>query len=106
LRHDSLDPARVIQRARVRLEAADRDAGHLRLGVGATHRVGVDHRQRQVRRCHEGLDRVVAADLQRHNGAEFPAVILLLHLHRAGDVAAIREAFLPDQRRTHVGADG
>src|SRR5690242_11650057 len=34
------------------------------------------------------LDRVVAADLQRHDGAELPAVMLLLHLHRAGDVAA------------------
>jgi hypothetical protein len=25
--------------------------------------------------------------------------MLLLHLHRAGDVAAVREAFLPDQWR-------
>jgi hypothetical protein len=58
-----------------------------------------------VSRCHQRLDRVVAADLQRHDGAELPAVILLLHLHRAGDAAAVREAFLPDQWRAHVGDD-
>ena len=31
--------------------------------------------------------------------------ILLLHLHGAGDVAAVGEALLPDQRRAHVGDD-
>ena len=58
-----------------------------------------------MRRRHQRLDAVAAADLQRHDGAEFAARALLLHLYGAGDVAAVGEALLPDQRRPHVGDD-
>jgi hypothetical protein len=51
---------------------------------------------------HQRLDRVVAADFQGHHGAEFLPGIFLLHQDGPGDVAAVGEAFLPDQRRPHV----
>ena len=70
---DRLDAARIVERAGIGAQIADRDAGHLRLGIGAAHRVGVDHRQAEMRRRHQRLDAVAAADLERHDGAEFAA---------------------------------
>ena len=57
-------------------EIADRDRGHLRLGIGAAHHVGIDHRPLQVRRRHQRLDRIPAADLERHDPAELVAGVL------------------------------
>ena len=71
LRDDRLDAARVVERAGIGAQIADRDAGHLRLGIGAAHRVGIDDREPEMRRRHQRLDAVAAADLQRHDGAEF-----------------------------------
>ena len=102
LGHHRLDAARVVEHAGIGAQIADRDAGHLRLGIGAAHRVGVDHRQAEMRRRHQGLDGVAAADFERHDGAEFVAEQFLLDLDRAGDVAAVGEALLPDQWRAHV----
>ena len=59
----------------------------------------------EMRRRHQRLDAVAAADLQRHDGAELAAGIFLLDLHGAGDVAAVGEALLADQRRPHVRDD-
>ena len=56
-----------------------------------------------MRGRHQRLDAVAAADFQGHHGTEFLAGIFLLHLDGAGDVAAVGEAFLANQRRPHVG---
>ncbi len=58
-----------------------------------------------MRRRHQGLDAVAAADFQGHHGAELGAGIFLLHRDGAGDVAAVGKAFLTDQGRPHVGDD-
>src|SRR5205823_11694969 len=55
---------------------------------------------------HERLDRVAAADLQRHDGSEAATEVLLHHPHRMLDRARIGEALLADERRPHVGDDG
>ncbi len=61
------------------LQIVDGEARHLRLGERAAHAVAVDHREVQHRGAHEGLDRVAAADLERHHGAELPPEVLLHH---------------------------
>jgi hypothetical protein len=81
-------------------------AGHLRLGIGAAHRVGIDHRTAQMRRRHQRLDGVAAADLERHRRPEAPAHVLLHQGHGAGDGAAVGEPFLADERGTHIGHHG
>ena len=54
-----------------------------------------------------GCDAVAAADLHRHHGAEFEAAeCSSMHLDGAGDVAAVGQPLLADQRRAHVGDDG
>jgi hypothetical protein len=84
---------------------ADRHRGHLRLGKGAPHAIGIDDGYAEMGRRHQRLRAVAATDLDRHHGAEFKAAEFLLHLHGAGDVAAVGEALLADQRRAHVGDD-
>ncbi len=53
-------------------------------------------------RRHQGLDAVAAADFERHDGTEFLAQQILLDFDGTGDVAAVGEALLADQRRPHV----
>src|SRR6266403_654334 len=98
--------AHVGERERVHRQVVDREGGHLRLGEGAAHAVAVHHGQSEHGRGHERLDRVAAADLERHHGGEAPVQVLLHHPHRALDGARIGEPLLADQRRTHVGDDG
>src|SRR6266702_605325 len=100
---DRLDAARIVQRAGVGLQPADRHRGHLRLGKGASHAIGIDDGYIEVGGSHQRLRTVAAADLDRHHGAEFETAEFLLHLDRAGDVAAVGQALLADQWRPHVG---
>ena len=102
LGYDRLDAARVIEHARIRAQIADCHTRHLRFGVGAAHCVGVDHRQAEMGGRHQGLDAVAAADFERHDRAEFLAEQILLDLDGAGDVMAVGEALLADQRRPHI----
>jgi hypothetical protein len=81
------------------VQIADRDTRHLRLGIGAAHRVGIDHREVEMGRCHQWLDAVAAADLERHDGAELLPEQRLLDFDGTGDVAAVGEPLLADQRR-------
>ncbi len=55
---------------------------------------------------HERLDRVAAADLERHHRAELSAEILLHHGHGQRHRLGVGEALLADERRAHVGDDG
>ena len=98
--------AHVDQRQGIHLQIVDGERGHLRFGERAAHAVAVDHRTVQQRGGHEGLDGVAAADLERHDGAERPAEILLHHGDGARDRVRVGEALLTDQRRAHVGDDG
>src|SRR5580704_6380867 len=70
LGHHRLDAARIVEHTRIGAKIADRDAGHLRFGIGAAHRIRVDHRKAEVGRRHQRLDAVAAADLERHHRAE------------------------------------
>jgi hypothetical protein len=56
-------------------------------------------------RRHQRLDAVAAADFQGHRSAKFHAGMFLLHPHGAGDVAAVGEPLLADQRRAHIRDD-
>src|SRR6516164_2868246 len=102
LGHDRLDAARVVEHAGIRAQIAHRYTRHLRLGVGAAHRVGVDYREAEMGRRHQWLDAVAATDLERHDRAEFLAQQRLLDPDGAGDIAAVGEALLADQRRPHI----
>ena len=102
-RDDRFDAARIVQGAGVGSQPADRDRSHLRLGEGAPHAIGVDDGYIEMGGRHQRLRAVAATDLDRHHGAEFETAEFLLHLHRAGDVAAVGQALLTDQRRPHVG---
>ena len=66
----------------------------------------VDHRALQVRRRHQRLDRIPAADLERHDPAEPVAGVALHQLDGARDGAAVGQALLADQRRAHVRHGG
>ncbi len=105
LGHDGLDAARVIERAGIGAQAADRHRGHLRLGEGAAHAVRIDHRNAEMDGRHQRLHAVAAADLHRHHGCESDVVEFFLHAHGSGDAAAVGQALLSDQRRAHVGDD-
>src|SRR6267143_3577370 len=96
----------VGERERVHRQVVDCKGGHLRLGEGAAHAVAVHHGQAEHGRGHERLDRVAAADLERHHGGKAPVQVLLHHPHRALDRARIGEPLLADQGRAHVGDDG
>ena len=86
-------------------DAAGRHTRHLRLGIGAAHRVGVDHRETEMGRRHQWLDAVATANLERHDGAEPLAQQRLLNFDGTGDVAAVGQPLLTDERRPHVGDD-
>jgi hypothetical protein len=102
LGHDRLDAARVIEHAGIRAQVTDRDTRHLRFGVGAAHRIGIDHRETEMGRRHQWLDAIAATDFERHDRAKFLTEQALLDLDGAGDVAAVGEALLADQRRPHI----
>src|SRR5262245_12142912 len=97
--------ANVRQRQGIHREVVNREAGHLRLGEGAAHAIGVDDGQAQHRGSHERLQRVAAADLERHDRVEVAAAVLLHHPHGARDRLRIGEPLLADQRRAHVRDD-
>ncbi len=103
---DRLKAANVDGGQRTRHEVANGDRGHLRLRIGPAHHVRIDHRTLQVRRRHQRLDRIATADLQRHDPAEAISRVALHQVHSPRDGAAVGEALLPDQRRTHVGNRG
>jgi len=54
----------------------------------------------------EGLERVAAADLERHDRAEPPAEVLLHHRDGARDRSRVGEPLLADERRAHVRDHG
>ena len=70
---------------------------HLRFRIGAAHGVGVD--DRNVEHCagEEGRQRVAAADLHAHHGAERLAGIFFHQLHGAGEMGRIDRA-VPGRR--------
>src|SRR5689334_17660852 len=70
LGHHRLDAARIVEHARIGAKITDRDARHLRLGIGTAHRIRVDDRKPEMGRRHQRLDTVAAADLERHHRAE------------------------------------
>src|SRR6516165_7310557 len=105
LGHDRLDAARVIEHTWIGSEIADRNAGHLRFGIGAAHSIRVDDREPKMGSRHQRLDAVATADLERHQGAKFRAQQPLLNLDSAGDVAAVGQPLLADQRRSHIRND-
>ena len=100
---DAFEAAHVDGGQRIGREAADRDRRHLRLGIGAAHRVGIDHRPFQMGRGHEAAHAVGAADLHAHERGEAVADVLLHDRDGAGEGEAVGQPFLADQRRTHVG---
>ena len=104
--HDRFQAAHVDRRQRTGRQVADRDAGHLRLRIGPAHHVGIDDRPVQMRRRHQRLDRIAAADLQRHDPSEVAAGMRLHQRHRPRDGAAVGQPLLSDQRRAHVGDRG
>ena len=81
-------------------------AGHLRLGKGAAHGVGVDHRNIHLGGDQQGFDAVAAADLDRHNSTKLDAQIILDGEYRFDGEIRIGQTFLADQRRTHGRHDG
>ena len=52
------------------LETGNREARHLGLGIRPSHGIGVDDRDPEVSGCHEGLERIGAADLGSHHRIE------------------------------------
>src|SRR6266480_3577676 len=101
-RHDHGVVANVGEREGVHAQVVDGEARHLRFGERAAHAVGVHDGQVEERRGHEGLDRVPAADLERHDGVETAPQILLHHRDGARDGARIREPLLAHKGRAHV----
>ena len=85
------------------MQPADRHRSHLRLREGAPHAIGIDDGYIEMGGGHQRLRAVAATDLDRHHGAEFETAEFLLHLDCAGDVAAVGQALLTDQRCPHVG---
>ena len=79
-RDDHRVVADVGQRQRIHAEIVDGEARHLGFRKRAAHAVTVDDGQVHHRRRHERLDRVAAADLERHHRAELPVEVLLHHL--------------------------
>ncbi len=95
-------PAHIDGGERTGIQITDRHRGHLRFGIGPAHHVGIDDRSLEMGRRHQRLDRISAADLERHDPAKFLADMLFHQRHGAGDGAAVGQPFLADQRRTHV----
>ena len=84
-------------------KVAHRNGGHLRLRVSASHHVGINNWAPEMGGSHQGLDRIPTADLERHDAAEAIASVPFHQIDCTGDGAAVGQALLADQGRTHVG---
>jgi len=67
---DRFEATDIDGRKRAGLDAADRKRTHLCLGVGTTHRIGVDDRPLQDSRCHQGPHPIAATDFDAHQRRE------------------------------------
>ncbi len=79
---DDLVVADIGQSKREHWQIGDGKAGHLCFRVGAAHGVGIDHGQAGHGGDQQRLERVAAADFDRHHGGEAATEVSLHHPDR------------------------